>query len=276
MLTDKLFITLQYILPQKALSRLCGTLANIRVQWLKNFLIRKFIQHYNVNLEQAQHTNYRNYPSFNAFFTRHLQPGARKIASNTQLVSPVDGTISQIGDISTGDIFQAKGHQFSVASLLAGSEHAASFNGGSFSTIYLAPHDYHRIHATTNGQLISMSYIPGKLFSVNPTTTAHVPGLFARNERVVCILETDMGKVAIVMVGALIVGSIVTNWSGIAAEKYNFQYHSQNYNNISVTQGDDIAHFQLGSTVVLLTEQKIQWQTGLAANSSLSMGQALL
>ena len=201
---SKLFVLVQYLLPQHLLSRVTGRFATGRFG--KNLVIRWFIRRYGVDLSEAELDAPQAYDSFNAFFTRELKPGLRPLAGGREtLVSPVDGTISQLGQVSDDRVFQAKGQSFSLTELLGGdAERAKPFEGGEFATIYLAPHDYHRIHMPLAGKLQEMAYVPGRLFSVNPVTAEAVPRLFARNERVVAIFDTDAGPMAMVLVGAMI------------------------------------------------------------------------
>ena len=256
--SDRLAIWPQYILPQKALTQLAGWIA--RAQWggLTTALIRAFVRRYQVNMAEAAQPDIKSYTSFNAFFTRALAPGARPLAQ-AELVCPVDGAISQLGAIQGDQIFQAKGHHYSSTALLAGDAAlASSFDNGSFATIYLSPRDYHRIHMPCAGRLRRMVYVPGDLFSVNPVTARHVPGLFARNERVVCVFDGvpggPPGPFVMVLVGATIVGSMATSWHGVvnpprSPAPRQWDYHQ---NPISLAQGDEMGRFLLGSTVVML------------------------
>ena len=213
---DWLKIKLQYVLPKHALSRLVGKFAAGEYGATTTFIIKQFIKQFNVDMSEAKESDPAAYPSFNAFFTRELKPGLREFsADETELGHAVDGTVSQLGPIEGDTIFQAKGHHYSLTAILGGdAQLAAPFKGGDFATIYLSPRDYHRIHMPLTGKLTDMVYVPGELFSVNPLTAQNVPGLFARNERVVAIFDTDIGKVAIVLVGATIVASIETIWAG--------------------------------------------------------------
>ena len=213
-LKTKIHIFLQKILPQHGLSTFAGWVANCRIKWLKNFLIKDFIRRYKVDLSIAKDENIENYPDFNSFFTRKLKNAARPIvAGNNKITSPVDGTISQIGKIKEGSIIQAKNHTYSLKDLLAGREDLTKdfFNGG-FATLYLAPKDYHRVHMPVSGTLTETIYIPGKLFSVNQETTNNLENLFALNERLVCIFETKSGPFAVILVGAMLVSGIETVW----------------------------------------------------------------
>lgn len=278
MLLDNLFVLSQHLAPQHTLSRAIGLLANSKNPVLKNTFINWFIQRYNVNMDEAERMLATEYENFNDFFTRSLKEGARPIqAKDNELCCPVDGAISQLGDIQYGKIFQAKGHDYSLIELLGGSpERAKPFMGGKFATIYLSPKDYHRIHMPITGTLKEMIYVPGKLFSVNPLTTEKVPGLFARNERVVAIFETELGPMAMVLVGAMIVASIETIWAGqvaplrrgIKATRYDDQTP------ITIEKGAELGRFKLGSTVVMtFPENAVDWADGLSSTSNVRMGE---
>ncbi|MBV8122731.1 MAG: phosphatidylserine decarboxylase, partial [Paucibacter sp.] len=214
-MSDRLAVLPQYVLPKQALTSLAGRFASARLGALTQAAIRRFIRRYDVNMGEALESDPAAYASFNDFFTRALRPGVRPLASAT-LVCPVDGAVSQFGDIVCDQIFQAKGHHYSTTALLGGDEALArQFEFGQFATIYLSPRDYHRIHMPVAGRLLRMIHVPGQLFSVNPVTARGVPGLFARNERVVCVFESAHGPFALVLVGATIVGSMATVWHGV-------------------------------------------------------------
>lgn len=215
-LLDMLKIATQYLLPKHAVSRLVGYLAAAEAGSLTTFLIKAFIKRFNINMSEAEFEDPAHYKTFNAFFTRQLKPGLRPVVAEEDSVAlPVDGCISQLGDIKHGRIIQAKRHDFSARELLGGDKDLSEqFQNGKFATIYLSPRDYHRIHMPLDGELQSMVYIPGDLFSVNPLTAQNVPNLFARNERVACVFKTPYGPMALVLVGATIVASIETVWSG--------------------------------------------------------------
>lgn len=269
---------IQNLLPQHALSRFAGLLANCEIPWIKNYLIRYFINRYIVNMAEAQETDPFAYPSFNAFFTRALKPNARPIASGLyDFISPVDGTISQVGAISNGKIIQAKHHHYSVKELLGGNQELAeSFKEGSFITVYLAPHQYHRVHMPIDGYLSQMIYIPGRLFSVNPYTTNKTENLFARNERVVSLFNTSSGRAAVIMVGAMIVGSIETSWTGTVNRKQNDIQEWHYAQPIYLKRGEEMGRFKLGSTVIVLLEKEsIQWNLGLSSQEEVLLGQSL-
>jgi phosphatidylserine decarboxylase len=231
-----------------------------------------------VNLAEAQHPEPSSYKTFNDFFTRALKPELRPIAEgSTLLVSPVDGRISQMGKIEQGQIFQAKGHTYSAIELLGGdSERAAPFMQGEFMTIYLSPRDYHRIHMPLDGDLIEQVYIPGRLFSVAGHTVRTIPNLFARNERVVALFNTPLGKIAMVLVGAINVAAIETVWSGLVTPPPQGAIKRETFANVSLEKGQEMGRFNMGSTVILLLEHKqLQWHPQLAADISLRLGQAL-
>ncbi|MFQ6371646.1 archaetidylserine decarboxylase [Shewanella sp. YIC-542] len=256
---DTLKIALQYLLPKHLLSRAVGKLAAAEAGAVTTAAIRWFIKHYHINMAEAQLPEADDYRSFNAFFTRALKAGVRPLCHDPlYLAHPVDGTVSQCGDIENGRIIQAKGHDYSALSLLGGkAEVADRFYDGDFATIYLAPKDYHRIHMPCDGVLSKMIYIPGELFSVNPLTARHVPGLFARNERVVAIFETAIGPMAMVLVGATIVASIETVWAGTVTpptgkKVFVWDYDTQGKEAITLRKGEEMGRFKLGSTVVLL------------------------
>ncbi|WP_198555527.1 archaetidylserine decarboxylase [Colwellia sp. 75C3] len=256
-LSDKIKITLQYIMPKHAISRLVGKLAAAKMGWLTTKLIKLFIESYGINMNEAKLKKASDFDTFNNFFTRELEEGARTIDSSENAICyPVDGAISQQGDIIDGQLIQAKGFNYSLSSLLGGDEKtAAPFQGGKFSCIYLAPKDYHRIHMPMAATLREMIYVPGELFSVNPLTARNVPDLFARNERVVAIFDTEMGELAMVLVGATIVASIETTWGGTITppagkDIFRWQYPKDGEDAITFNKGDEMGRFKLGSTVV--------------------------
>ncbi|MDX1458419.1 MAG: archaetidylserine decarboxylase [Marinobacter sp.] len=280
-MSDKLFVFSQYITPQLTVSRLAGKLAdNDRVPALKNKVVNWFIGRYGVDMSEALESDPSAYPSFNAFFTRELKPGLRPVDPDTKiLTSPVDGTISQLGQINDGRVFQAKGQSFSLNELLGGDEErAAPFEGGEFATIYLAPKDYHRIHMPLPGTLREMVYIPGRLFSVNPVTAENVPNLFARNERVAAIFDTEFGPMAMVLVGAMIVGSVETTWAGVVAPgtgKVSTTRYEHLRSPIEFEKGQEMGRFRLGSTVIMLMPKgAVSWNQKLGAGKTVRMGQA--
>ena len=276
-----LFILIQYLVPQHLLSRLTGRIASTRTAWLKNAIIRWFIRRYSVNMAEALHVNADDYASFNDFFTRALKEKARPIDdADDILVSPADGVISAIGDIANDLLIQAKGKHFELLELVGGdTEIAEVFREGSFVTVYLSPKDYHRVHMPLAGTLRKMVYVPGKLFSVNQTTSERIHGLFARNERAICIFDTDMGPLAVILVGAMIVAGIDTVWSGqitpakhgLSVEDYSSQHPA-----IQLGKGEELGRFRLGSTVILLAGPgALDWAEGFVENSAVQMGSML-
>lgn len=275
----QLFIFLQYLLPHHALSRLTGKFAEGR--FAKNLLIKLFINRYQVDLSDAVNEDPEAFESFNAFFTRALKANARPIYDLPgAVVCPADGAISELGEIEEDRILQAKGRDYTVGQLLSDPEAAISFIGGSFATVYLSPRDYHRVHMPTAGKLLRTIYMPGKLFSVNRTTADSVPDLFARNERLVCLFETENGLMALVLVGAMIVAGIETVWSGQicpgpnkARKVTDFSQHSPP---IELAKGAEMGRFKLGSTaIVLFGPNAVVLATTLQANSPVRMGELL-
>ena len=272
------FIWLQHALPHHLVSRGAGKIASSEVPFLKNLLIRRFIDAYDVDMSEAAR-GVDEYKSFNDFFTRELKPGMRPLAdATTHILSPADGTVSQIGTIEEGRIFQAKGRHFTAAQLLGGdSETAKRFEGGQFATIYLSPRDYHRVHMPAAGSLASTTYVPGELFSVNQVTAENVDGLFARNERLACLFTGPDGVFASVMVGAMIVAGIETVWSGLVETHHpKLVRESFNPDTHGFAAGDEMGRFILGSTVVLLFEPgRVAWDETLKAGDAVRMGQAI-
>ncbi|MCF2858942.1 archaetidylserine decarboxylase [Pseudoalteromonas sp. SMS1] len=255
---DKLKIAMQYALPKHAISRLVGKLAAAQAGALTTQLIKVFIKQYKIDMSEALHEDPAHYKTFNEFFTRPLKPGIRPLADAQNIVAhPVDGAISQLGDVVDGQIIQAKGHDYSLQTLLGGQkEDVAPYLGGKFATIYLAPKDYHRIHMPVDGTLRKMIYVPGDLFSVNPLTAQNVPNLFARNERVVAIFDTELGPLAMVLVGATIVASIETVWAGTVTppagkDIFSWRYPAEGEQKITLKKGEEMGRFKLGSTVIL-------------------------
>ncbi len=244
----------QYLIPKQAITALAGKLASAKAGKLTTAVIKWFVKRYQVNMDEAEQPDIATYQSFNEFFTRPLKKGARRI-TKAHFICPVDGAISQFGSINADQIFQAKGHQYSTLAMLAGDKAlAASFQDGHFATLYLSPKDYHRIHMPCDGTLKSMTYVPGDLFSVNPTTAQGVPGLFARNERVICEFDSVHGVFVLILVGATIVGSMATVWHGVVNPPRLGAVNSWTYEgqSISLKQGEEMGRFLLGSTVVML------------------------
>jgi len=255
--SDRLAVLPQYLLPKQALTVLAGKFASLQGGKLTTSAIRRFVARYNVNMAEAANPDIASYATFNDFFTRALKPGARPLAE-ADLVCPVDGAISQFGAIEKDQIFQAKGHSYSTTALVGGdAQLAARFENGHFATLYLSPRDYHRIHMPCAGELARMIHVPGDLFSVNPTTARGVPGLFARNERVVCVFESAQGPFVLVLVGATIVGSMATVWHGLVNPPRPGTLRQWDYaaGQVSLGQGDEMGRFLLGSTVVMLFPQ---------------------
>jgi phosphatidylserine decarboxylase len=253
-LSDRLAVLPQYLLPKQALTQLAGAFASARLGGLTTWAIKRFIARYGVDMSEAANPDPAAYPSFNEFFTRPLREGARPLAQ-AELICPVDGAISQFGRIERDQIFQAKGHSYSTRALVGGDAAlAAQFEDGHFATLYLSPRDYHRIHMPCAGRLLRMIHVPGELFSVNPTTARGVPGLFARNERVVCVFEGERGPWVLVLVGATIVGSMATVWHGVVNPPRPGQLRDWHYadQDIRLAQGQEMGRFLLGSTVVML------------------------
>lgn len=270
------FVFCQYCIPQHRLSRLVGALARCKIKWLKNWAINKFIVRYGVSMQEALHERAQDYENFNQFFTRALKPTARPINQQPSgIISPVDGMISEIGNIDENRLLQAKGHLYQLEDLLAGDEKLiAQFRYGNFATFYLAPKDYHCIHMPLTGVLRQMIYVPGKLFSVNTTTTQNVPNLFARNERVITVFDTEAGSMAVILVGAMIVASMSTVWAGVVAPKNPRKITSFDCPAISLDKGAKLGHFELGSTVIILFGPKrMDWEQTLKSQSVVQMGQ---
>ena len=275
---DRLAVTSQYLLPKRLLTVFAGLVAGWKGGIVTRSIIRKFVAHYGVDMTEAAEPAIESYLTFNDFFTRALRGGARPMSS-AALVSPVDAAISQFGPIKKDQIFQAKGHSYSTRALLGGDQTLAHrFDHGHFATLYLAPKDYHRIHMPCEGRLTRMIYVPGDLFSVNPQTARHVPGLFARNERVVCVFETAFGPFINVLVGATIVGSVATVWHGVVNPPRTrsireWSYESQN---IVLAKGAEMGRFLLGSTVVMLFPQNVvTFAADWAPSRPVRLGQAM-
>jgi phosphatidylserine decarboxylase len=276
--SDKLAVVPQYLLPKKALTIFAGKIAASKSGALTSALIRWFIKRYGVNMAEAANPSVESYSSFNEFFTRPLRDGARPL-SKADFVCPVDGAISQFGKIDKDQIFQAKGHSYSTRALLGGDgELASRFDEGAFATLYLSPKDYHRIHMPCDGRLVRMIHVPGDLFSVNPTTARGVPGLFARNERVVCVFESAYGTFTMVLVGATIVGSMATVWHGLVNPPRPDNVRDWHYKdkNIVLKRGDEMGRFLLGSTVVMTFERnRIQFNPDWSPTKGIKMGEVM-
>lgn len=277
-MSDRLKVTAQYLIPKQALTVLAGKLAGARAGGLTTRVIRWFVGRYGVNMAEAANPDIASYPSFNEFFTRPLKPGARPLA-DADYICPVDGAISQFGRIERDQIFQAKGHSYSTHALVGGDRDLAiQFQDGEFATLYLSPRDYHRIHMPCDGRLTRMIYIPGDLFSVNPTTARGVPGLFARNERVVCVFENDAGPFVLTLVGATIVGSMATVWHGQVNPPRPGTIKEWDYapGEVVLKKGDEMGRFLLGSTVVMLfPKRRLRFTDAWAPARAIRMGEAM-
>jgi len=277
--SDRLKVLPQYLMPKQAMTSFAGRVAGARGGALTTRLIRWFVGKYGVDMAEAANTDIASYASFNDFFTRALRPGVRPLA-DAPFVCPVDGAISQFGDVDDHQIFQAKGHTFTTAELVGGDQAlAAHFQHGSFANLYLSPKDYHRLHMPCDGRLTRMIYVPGKLFSVNPTTARGVPGLFARNERVVCVFESpEHGPFVLVLVGATIVGSMATVWHGVVNPTRTGQVAEWSYadQDIVLKKGDEMGRFLLGSTIVMLFQANtIRFNPAWQPEGSVRLGEAM-
>lgn len=280
-MSERLAVLPQYLIPKQAMTAIAGRIASWRGGRVTSALIRNFVRHYGVDMDEAARPDITSYSTFNEFFTRALKPGARPLAQ-TDLVCPVDGAISQFGAIEHDQIFQAKGHRYSTHALLGGEmKLAGQFENGSFATLYLSPKDYHRVHMPCAGRLLRMIHVPGELFSVNPTTARGVPGLFARNERVVCVFEASRGPFALVLVGATIVGSMATVWHGVVNPPRGQPLRDWRYDDpaapaVQLAQGGEMGRFQLGSTVVLLFPAgALRFNPSWAPTRTVRMGEAM-
>ena len=276
---SRLFVALQYLLPQHALSRVIHWATRIEVVWFKNLIIRMFVRAFRVDMSEALNPDPTSYRHFNEFFTRALAHGCRQLPpTNGSVACPVDGTISLSGRVSQGMLIQAKDRRYLAADLLGDERMAAQFEDGNFVTIYLAPYNYHRIHMPVRGRLQEMRYLPGRLFSVNAATVRSVPRLFARNERVVCRFETDIGQVAMVLVGALNVGSIETVWAGEVAPGRPRVRAAVHYGEpaIELPMGAEMGRFNMGSTVILLfARDRVQAADHLRPGTVVRMGESI-
>lgn len=268
----------QYCLPQHGLSRVAGYLANCKVRWFKNLLIKYFMQHYAVEMTEAKESNPYAYPSFNDFFGRALKDTARSWHPGKKTIaSSADGTIYQHGRINNSTLLTAKGRQHTIDGLLGQREQQSPFRNGYYYCIYLAPHNYHRVHMPIDGKLVKTRYIPGRLFSVNKNTARNVPQLFSRNERLVCFFESELGAFAVILVGAMIVGSISTPWAGTIQplEKRKINEHCYKSHPLQLKKGDEMGRFTLGSTAILLFENEVKPDDRLCADSEVWLGEGL-
>jgi len=279
--SDRAFALLQDLLPQHLMSRTMHGLARSETRWIRNAILRFVLRAYpQIDLGAAANPDPFSYPSFNAFFTRALKPGARPLAGGERdLVSPVDGTLSQLGTVRDGQLLQAKGMHYSAAALLADEATAARYEGGGFACIYLAPYDYHRIHMPLAGRLTATRYVPGHLFSVSAATSRAVPNLYARNERVVCEFDTELGPLAVAMIGALFVGSIETVFAGEInppRSRGGLVSHIETGVGRQFARGEELGRFNMGSTVVLLLGHRAtRFAERLGPGATLRLGQAL-
>ncbi|HWX79079.1 MAG TPA: archaetidylserine decarboxylase [Steroidobacteraceae bacterium] len=274
---SRLFVWLQYVMPQHALSRLVLRATRVRSRRFKNWLVRGFLKLYTVDMSEAAETDPFGYGSFNEFFTRALKPGARPIAEDPCAIAcPADGIISEAGRIEGDSLLQAKGRRYTLRALLAARPWASRFEGGSFATIYLAPFNYHRVHSPLRGQLKETVYVPGRLFSVNAVTASHVPGLFARNERVLTLFDAACGEFALILVGALNVGSIATVWGGDITPAARRVLTVLPPHDIALEKGAELGRFNMGSTVIILfPAHRARWLAGVRAGLRVRLGQSL-
>lgn len=277
---NKLKILIQYLIPTHLLSNMMGKVGDCRWQWFKDNFIAWFIKRYQVDLTEAVETNAKNYASFNDFFTRALKPSTRPIViENNAIACPVDGFVSQVGQINNGQLIQAKNKSFTLLQLLGqNQEYASLFEQGQFATLYLAPKNYHRIHIPLSGQLKSMLYVPGKLFSVNPLTAENVDSLFARNERLITLFDTDIGPMAVIFVGAMIVASIETVWASVITPPHgkNMKYWDYSKQMIKYERGEEIGRFKMGSTVIVLfPKNSMTFTPHLQPQQTVKMGELL-
>ncbi|MCG7917086.1 MAG: archaetidylserine decarboxylase [Candidatus Thiodiazotropha taylori] len=282
-LLEGVFVALQYLLPHHFLSALMHKLTRIELKPVKDMIIRSIIDWYNVNMQEAMESDPTRYRSFNDFFTRALRPDARPVTQQPhEIASPADGTLSQAGDIESGYLFQAKGHDYALFELLGGDQEMTNlFDEGHFATIYLSPRDYHRLHMPLAGKLRKMVHVPGRLFSVNETTCRKVPRLFARNERVICLFDTEAGPMAMILVGAIFVSSIETVWAGTVTPA-NQRVSSWDYNQqqqpetVELEKGEEMGRFNMGSTVILLFgKDAVEWSETFTPGSPVKMGSAI-
>jgi phosphatidylserine decarboxylase len=273
----RLFVWLQYVLPQHGLSRLVLAVTRVRTAWFKNATIRGFLGLFDVDMSEAVETDPYRYGSFNEFFTRALKAGARPVAAAADAIAcPVDGRVSEAGAIEGDRLLQAKGHRYRLEDLLAGQPWARRFEGGSFATIYLAPFNYHRVHMPLRGELVDTVYVPGRLFSVNGVTAQYVPGLFARNERVLTLFDSAQGQFALVLVGALNVGSMSTVWAGDITPAARRVITRIPAAPTALDKGAELGRFNMGSTIILLFEpNRARWHASVRAGAVVRMGQSL-
>jgi phosphatidylserine decarboxylase len=277
MILSRLFVWFQHLLPQHALSRLVLRVTRVRTPWLKNLLVRGFLRLYTIDMSEAAQPDPLRYGSFNEFFTRALKSGARAIAADPRAIAcPVDATVSEAGEIEGDRLLQAKGRYYTLTELLAARAWAKQFEGGCFATLYLAPYNYHRVHMPLRGQLHETVFVPGRLFSVNAATASLVPRLFARNERVLILFDTAFGQVALIMVGALNVGSIATAWAGDITPAARCAVTALPKSDVALDKGEELGRFNMGSTVILLFQRdRACWHADLRAGAVVRLGQSL-
>ena len=277
MKSGRLFVWFQHVLPQHTLSRLVLRATRVRTPWFKNWLIRGFLRLYTIDMAEAVQPDPFRYASFNEFFTRALKPGVRAITGEPlEIACPVDGVISEAGNIDGDSLLQAKGRHYTLKELLASQAWARDFEGGSFATIYLAPFNYHRVHMPLDGRLRETVYVPGRLFSVNAVTASLVPRLFARNERVLTRFDTAFGEFALILVGALNVGSIATVWAGDIAPAPQRVVTTLPPHAVSLDKGEELGRFNMGSTVILLFQKdRARWHSEVRAGATVRLGQSL-
>ena len=280
-LSDRLHGLIQRVLPHTLLTALMYWSTRLQFRPWKNWQIRWFIGRYGVDISEVSDADPESYPHFNAFFTRALRPGSRPLEGGAEAIAcPSDGTISAIGDISSGMMLQAKGQHYSLHSLLGGDDDRAKpFEDGCFATVYLSPRDYHRVHMPTDGRLREMTYIPGRLFSVNFATARTIPGLFTRNERLVCLFDTDLGPMALILVGAMLVSGLETVWSGAVSPPHGQAMGSWRYADddpVQLLRGAEMGRFNAGSTViVVLPRNRLRWSNSVQCGVSVRMGQEI-
>jgi phosphatidylserine decarboxylase len=276
-LRGRLFVWFQYVLPQHAISRLILAATRVRARWFKDWTIRGFLKVYRVDMTEAVESDPYRYPTFNEFFTRALKADARPVASGDDAIAcPVDGIVSEAGAIDRGRLLQAKGRYYRLTELLAAQPWASRFEGGSFATIYLAPFNYHRVHMPLRGRLLETVYVPGRLFSVNSVTAQHVPGLFARNERVLTLFDSSAGRFALVLVGALNVGSMATVWAGDITPAVRREIAKVPAPPTILEKGAELGRFNMGSTVILLFEpNRARWLSDVRAGSVVQLGRSM-
>jgi phosphatidylserine decarboxylase len=271
----------QYLAPQQLLTRAMHRLTRVRAPWFKDRQIRWFIRRYQVDMSLAAQPDPAAYPDFNSFFTRALHPGARPVAAETNAVAcPVDGAVSQLGDVEHDRLLQAKGRYYPLAALLGGSPgRAAEFLRSRYITLYLSPRDYHRVHMPLAGRLREMMYVPGRLFSVSPRTTRGIPALFARNERLITVFDTAIGPMAIILVGAMLVAGMETVWSGLiphASQPREWRYDQGGETEVHLERGAELGRFNMGSTVILLfPPDRIELAAALAPGAPVKVGERL-